>query len=250
MFLNLSFFVSLVNIKVTIDTFALYTQNKCNMDIFKKYKGFTLFYTLVFIANLVFFEVLTDYRMVSKPMIMASLIGFYISVERKQSNAFILAMIFAIFGDIFLMFSSEDFFKLGLGSFLIMQILYTFTFLQDRIVNTKTILIKSIPVLFITLLVITYLWNGLGDLKVPVTIYALAISLMVISALIRKTSVNWYGPVVIGVVLFLVSDALIAVSKFGNMSDNILKYLIMATYMIAQYLIVRGVVERNQPKSA
>lgn len=217
------------------------------MHFLKKYKGFTLFYAIVFIANLIFFEVLTDYRMVSKPMIMASLIGFYISVERKQSNTFIMAMIFALFGDIFLMFSSEDFFLLGLGSFLIMQILYTITLLEDRIRDFKSIAIKSIPVLVITLLVIGYLWSGLGDLKIAVTIYALAISLMVISALIRKTSIHWYLPVVIGVVLFLISDALIAVSKFGNMSDHILKYLIMATYMIAQYLIVRGVVEKNQP---
>lgn len=220
------------------------------MQLFTKFKHFTIFYIIIFIANLIFFEVFTDYRMVSKPMIMASLIGFYISVERRQSNTFIMAMIFALFGDIFLMFNSVDFFLLGLGSFLIMQVLYIFTFLKDRISDTKTVIFKAIPVLFLTILVIMFLWSGLGDLKIPVTIYALAISLMVISALIRKTSVEWYGPVVIGVILFLISDALIAVSKFGNFADGILKYLIMATYMIAQYLIVRGIVEKNQVKLA
>ena len=131
-----------------------------------------------------------------------------------------------------------------------MQVLYTFTFLQDRISDKKMVIFKSIPVLSLTILVIMFLWSGLGDLKITVTIYALAISLMVISALIRKTSVEWYGPVVIGVILFLISDALIAVSKFGNFADGILKYLIMATYMIAQYLIVRGIVEKNQVKLA
>ena len=33
--------------------------------------------------------------------------------------------------------------------------------------------------------------------------------------------------------------------EFGNFNENIFKYLIMATYMIGQYLIVRGVIEQK-----
>jgi uncharacterized membrane protein YhhN len=177
-------------------------------------------------------------------MIMASLIGFYISTVKEQSNVFIMAMIFALFGDIFLMFTGQDFFILGLGSFLIMQVLYAFTFKQDRITDIKNILYKAVPVFVLAVCIIAYLWDGLGALKIPVTVYALAISCMVITALIRKPSTPWYLPVVIGVTLFLISDALIAVSKFGNLAGNSIQYLIMSTYMIAQYLIVRGVIEK------
>lgn len=217
------------------------------MSHLARYKSFTVFYFFIFISNMLLFTVWTEYRMVSKPMIMASLIGFYIGVERKQSNTFIMAMIFALFGDIFLMFDNDDFFLLGLGSFLIMQLLYTYTFLQDRISDMRRIFFKSIPVFTLTILILSFLWSGLGEFKNPVIFYAIAISCMVISALIRKTSVNWYLPVVIGVLLFLISDALIGVTKFTNMQDHIVKYFTMATYMIGQYLIVRGMVEKNAP---
>lgn len=215
------------------------------MNLFNKHRNFNLLYLIIIVANILFMHVLTDYRMVSKPMIMASLIGFYISTERKQSNAFIMAMIFALFGDIFLMFKHEDFFLLGLGSFLIMQLLYTFTFLKDRIKDIKVIFIKAMPVLLISAAIIFYLWHDLATLQIPVLIYTLAISMMVISALIRRTSILWQFPVIVGVILFMISDAVLAISKFGNMVTPLAEITIIVTYMLAQYLIVRGTIEGN-----
>ncbi len=209
-----------------------------------KYKSFTFFYSIIFILNLLFFTWLTEYRVVSKPMIMASLLGFYISSSKKQSNTFLLAMIFALFGDIFLMFNGEDFFLIGLSCFLIMQILYTITFLKDKITDPTKISYRSLPVILVSIFVIIYLWSGLGEMRIPVASYTAAISLMVISALIRRSNVHWYFPVVAGVILFMISDALIAVSKFGDSFMGI-EYGIMSTYMIAQYLIVRGMVEKT-----
>lgn len=209
-----------------------------------KYKSFTIFYSIIFFLNLLFFTWLTEYRVVSKPMIMASLLGFYISSAKKQSNAFLLAMIFALFGDIFLMFNGEEFFLIGLSCFLVMQLLYTITFLKDRVNDILLMIYRSLPVIFVSIAVITYLWDGLGEMRIPVAIYTAAISMMVISALIRRSNVTWYLPVVKGVLLFMVSDALIAVSKFGP-SFNGIEYGVMATYMLAQYLIVRGMIENS-----
>jgi uncharacterized membrane protein YhhN len=215
------------------------------MEFYKKYKSFTIFYSFVFLANITFFTVLTEYRMVSKPMIMASLIGFYISTVSKQSNGFIMAMIFALFGDIFLMMKGEDFFLLGLGSFLLMQVFYAAEFYQDRTTDRKTIIIKSLPVMIITCSTMMFLWDKLGEMRWPVFIYALAISTMIITALIRKPQIRWYLPVVVGVILFMLSDIALAVSKFDQMTDLSIQYFVMATYMIAQYLIVRGKVEQS-----
>lgn len=215
------------------------------MDFIKKYKSFTIFYSFVYIANIAFFTVLTEYRVVSKPMIMASLIGFYISTVKKQSNGFIMAMIFALMGDIFLQIQGEDFFLIGLGSFLLMQVFYAAEFYQDRISERKTIFMKSIPVLVITFCTMVFLWNNLGEMKWPVLIYALAITLMIITALIRKPQIRWYLPVVVGVILFMFSDIALAVSKFGHITDISIQYFVMGTYMMAQYLIVRGKVEQS-----
>ncbi|MFZ1750198.1 MAG: lysoplasmalogenase [Saprospiraceae bacterium] len=210
----------------------------------KKYLPFNLFYLFIIVVNILFMDWLTDYRVVAKPMIMASLIGFYISTVRNQSPLFILALIAALFGDIFLMFESEDFFLLGLGSFMVMQILYTLTFLPDRNTNIKENLPKIIGVLVTAIVVLSFLWSTLGEMLVPVAIYTAAICMMVTSALIRKNTLTWYLPVVFGVILFLISDALIAFNKFGG-SFAAAPYLIILTYMIAQYLIVRGVIERS-----
>lgn len=218
------------------------------MEFLSRYRSFTIFYSFIFIANLAFFTVLTEYRMVSKPMIMASLIGFYISTVSKQSNVFIMAMIFALFGDIFLLMKGEDFFLLGLGSFLLMQLLYAAEFYKDHITDRKSIFIKSFPVLLVTSCTMIYLWDKLGNMRWPVLIYALAISLMIITALIRSPKIKWYQPVVVGVILFMLSDMALAVSKFGQMADLSIQYFVMATYMIAQYLIVRGMVEQSNTK--
>jgi uncharacterized membrane protein YhhN len=188
---------------------------------------------------------MTDYKMVSKPLIMGSLIGFYIGTAHKQSPVFILAMIFALFGDIFLMFKSEDFFLIGLISFFFMQILYAITFLRDRSVNVSSNIIAVVSVLALAVLILWSIWNGLGAMKIPVTVYSMAISLMVITAIIRDKNVRWYVPVLVGVLLFMVSDGGIAFNKFGNPFRGA-NYFIIFTYMIAQYLIVRGVVERDQ----
>ena len=75
--------------------------------------------------------------MVSKPMIMGSLLGFYIYTVRNQSPIFILAIIFAMLGDIFLMFGTDSFFIIGLSCFLIMQLLYVITFWKDKSSDKK-----------------------------------------------------------------------------------------------------------------
>ena len=211
----------------------------------KKYSSFGLWYLFIIVANLVFLSWMTEYRMVSKPLIMGSLLGFYIGVAQKQSPLFILALIFAMLGDIFLMFNTEKFFLIGLGCFLVMQILYAVTFLMDKSLNVKENILKSAPVIILALCIITFLWQGLGSMQIPVAIYTAAISLMVASAIIRQKSVRWYLQVVAGVFLFMISDAGIAFNKFGAQFAGA-EYFIMTTYMVAQYLIVRGVVERDE----
>jgi uncharacterized membrane protein YhhN len=212
---------------------------------FKKYIPFTLFFGVIFFLNILFLYVLQDYRMVAKPMIMASLIGFYITVERRQSNAFVLAMIFALLGDVFLMFKGDDFFLIGLICFMIMQLLYTFLFSREGSNDTKRLLLISVPFALLTLGVISWLWEDLGNLKIPVLVYALAISGMVISAIYRKKMLKGYNAVVVGVVLFLISDAVLAISKFGG-AIPFQDIVIMCTYMAAQFFIVRGMVAAHE----
>jgi uncharacterized membrane protein YhhN len=68
---------------------------------------------------------------------------------------------------------------------------------------------------------------------------------MVATAISRQRNVRWYGAVIVGVFLFFISDAWIALTKFGVITDHMSDIVIMTTYMAAQYLIVRGLVERD-----
>ena len=215
------------------------------MNILSKHKAFNLFFLVILVLNILFIYTLTEYRTVSKPMIMASLIGFYISNVKTQSNTFILALIFALFGDIFLMFDSNEFFLIGLGSFLLMQILYAYNFYQDYSGDKRLFAKASTILLILGIAVLSYLWNGLGDLKIPVMIYTFAILLMVLTAIIRNKQLNGYHEIFYGVVLFLISDAFLGISKFGIPNPNF-GIIVIVTYMIAKFLIVRGIVSRNE----
>lgn len=208
----------------------------------KKFLFFNIFYLLIIAANIFTLYYFTEYRSVAKPMIMAGLIGFYITNVTRQSPGFIMALIFALMGDILLMIPGEAFFMLGLGSFLLMQILYTVEFLKDR---TTFNIVPYLGLFGFGLIFLYVLWPNLGNLQWPVAFYVFAICAMVAAAISRNKSVPWYLLVVLGVFLFFISDAWIALTKFQVISDSFSDVVIMSTYMIAQYLIVRGMVEKG-----
>ena len=90
---------------------------------------------------------------------------------------------------------------------------------------------------------------SLGDLKIPVFIYAMTISIMLLFAL--KGLLNWHKPANIaiftGALFFVTSDSLLAFDKFYAAVPNG-SFLIMATYLSAQFLIVTGILTLNKKK--
>lgn len=210
--------------------------------MFSKYRYFDIAYTFIFICNILFFYFLTDYRIVAKPMIMVSILGFYIYHVKNQSPAWLMAMIFALLGDIFLLFSGQEFFILGLISFAVMQILYTSYFLKER--EKVTTLNKSIiasVVIMAGLASLATLWTHLESLKWHVLIYAVLLCGMSISAVMRNSRIPYYKVVVFGTFLFMISDFLLAFHTFVSPFMGSEAW-IMSTYMAAQYLIIRGIV--------
>jgi len=154
---------------------------------------------------------------------MAGLIGFYIFIEKRQSNAFLAGLIFALLGDCFLLFSTVEFFVIGLICFLIMQVCYAVAF------NTKR------------------RWKDLGSIRTAVAFYAVAITIMAIYAYLRHPRLRGYKIVLLGVILFILSDALLAADKF-NGTIPYGQIMVMVTYMLAQYFIVTGEVLSNMPR--
>lgn len=180
---------------------------------------------------------------VSKPLLMISLLFFYFQKVRKNMETsdkiMLVSLIFSCLGDTFLMFQgkNQQFFLLGLGSFLVAQISYTFIFHK----GSKAQYLKRIPFLIYTIVLVETLIHEIPkDFKIPIYVYSLAITLMGIKAMERQTNQKSYRFVLIGAILFIISDSLIAINKFA-FPIPLSGLWVMATYIAAQYLIVEGV---------
>lgn len=217
------------------------------MDAIKTFPKFTIFFIILMILEILGLTVIPTYHIVSKPMILAGLIGFYIMEEKRQSHAFITGLIFALLGDCFLLYGTDDMFMIGLICFLIMQICYTSTFNRKRrIPRTKDYIVPGVIGL-IGLSFLAFMWTGLGELRWAVAIYTTAIVTMAIFAYLRHPKLRGYSILFVGVCLFIVSDALLGLNKFGT-EFPYAQIAVMVTYMLAQYFIVTGEVLGNMRK--
>lgn len=164
----------------------------------------------------------------------------------------ILALTFSWIGDIILLFADcgEIYFILGLVSFLIAHILFIRLFLKQPTRNSPNKLYFAIGVLVVAcyLFCMLYvLYPTLGTLKIPVSVYAFTISLMLAMAI--RGSLTWQKPMHLlllnGAFAFVVSDSILAMNKFYTNLPNA-SLLIMSTYIVAQYLITFGILKLNE----
>jgi len=197
-----------------------------------------------------------------KPLIMISIGGYFLqnskNLDKKTVRFALIAFLFSLFGDIFLMFTGEGmiFFMLGLGSFLVAQIGYIFLFRHTLKLFGNQSYIRKNPLLLIGYLVfggIVYylLFNQLDIvLKIAVFVYIVAILSMSAMALNRFRAVNQlsFSLVFAGSVLFVISDTLIALDKFLTPIQND-RLFVMSTYIAAQFLIVMGILKQFEKHS-
>lgn len=194
---------------------------------------------------------------VFKPLIMTSIAGHFLlhsqKIDKNLVRLAILAFLFSLFGDSFLMFVDKgmNFFKLGLASFLVAQISYIFLFKQSiKASGTEPFLRKNLWYLvgYIVYGSVVYymLFNALDVvLKIAVFIYMLALLGMSAMALNRFSAVNQrsFWLVFTGSILFVISDSFIAIDKFLIEIPND-RILVMSTYIAAQYLIMKGLLKQ------
>jgi uncharacterized membrane protein YhhN len=134
-----------------------------------------------------------------------------------------------------------------LASFLAGHIVYIFCYRQLQTSPSSKELLGSqkvrfaFPIILAGTGLVTILYPLLGALRIPVMIYALAITLMALTALFRygRTNSTSFLLIFIGAVLFMVSDSLLAINKFHH-AFSAAGALVMLTYSVAQFLIVEG----------
>lgn len=222
----------------------------------KKYPQFTFAFAIIFFAEIIAVTTnLKELRFVTKPLITISLMLFtYLTIKRKSrfTNKIITGLFFSLLGDVFLMFPHIDelYFMLGLGFFLIAHLFYISAFYLD---STNKIAVEKRYVLpiflmfgFFCMSFYLLLRPNLGSMNIPVLVYSFTITMMAIMASLRygKTNSKSFTWLLIGAILFLISDAVLAYNKFVERIE-IGDLLIMVTYMLAQFFITMGTVERK-----
>lgn len=216
-------------------------------------KQFAILFSFIVLLELVSaqIETLQFVHYLAKPAIVTSLIFLFVKTSTHISKPIkfltIAALIFSLLGDILLMLVSdwEHFFTFGLISFLLAHIMYILVFLKHRNKTLKPIAFIILLIMFAAFLFFI-LYNGLGDMMIPVIIYMLVILTMATAAYLRKGSVNElsYKLIFFGAILFMISDSLLAINKF-YMPLLLADISIMITYALAQFLIVLGILKLN-----
>ena len=183
----------------------------------------------------------------TKPLLIPAL-AFYFWKECIGSplNKFVYAaLFFSWLGDCFLIFAPLKgiFFMLGLGSFLVAQIVYII--ININFVNEgQSRLVFKWPALFFLLFgggFFSFIIDDLGVLVLPVAVYCAVITLMGVTALGRYGRAEKQGAmlVILGASLFIISDAVIALNKFSSPVEWS-GPIVMTTYLAAQFLLVKA----------
>lgn len=214
-----------------------------------------IFWCVVVINSIGIAANITLLHFITKPLLVPVLIMLLVFTPTvaPRKNLLITGLVFSWLGDMFLLFEDKNplFFIFGLVCFLTTHIFYIIYFLKIKSANIS--LLKKQPLLF--LLVIGYgislvwlLYPHLGDLKIPVIVYAAVICTMLLCSLHIFYKVNQPANVlyVAGAAFFVLSDSLLAFNKFYQ-PFAYAGVLIMLTYCAAQYFIVKGFIKTTTP---
>lgn len=207
------------------------------------------FFAVVLVADLVFTGGgIQSLRIISKPLIVLSLLAYFLLSTKGMASPLkgwvVGALLLSWLGDVLLLFESRDslYFILGLSAFLLAHVAYIIFF--NRLRRVEGIALQ--PLLFLPVLVyyiglISLLYSHLGAMKLPVVVYGAVISAMLATALhLKSLRGSAAGPLfLLGAALFVLSDSLLAVNKFLEPFTGA-GLLIMLTYGLAQFFIVRG----------
>lgn len=209
-----------------------------------KIKFLYSFLSLLFLADLFFIYLdKTNFRFISKNSLMPVLLFTYLSEAKshqiKLDLFFVLGLIFSFLGDFFLLLKSG--FLLGLGSFLLAHIFYIISF-KKRSLSRVSVGVIVVLLLYLVLL-ISFLFPHLKEMKIPVIIYGIIISTMLYFSIKTQEKL-----LIVGALFFVISDSVLSVNLFVS-SSLLLNLLVMITYVLAQVLLVKGILKTSKTYS-
>lgn len=188
-------------------------------------------------------------RAIFKPLIIVSLGLYYVVSVSKIDKVYLAALFFSFAGDVVLLKTYGGYFLIGIFSFLITQLLYIFILNKDvEQYKIKPLLRASFPFIVTFMTVILFVKESLGNFFIPIFIYAIVITTLggisFYNFLEKRDRPSMY--MAIGVFLFITSDSVLAVEHFMiPYREAELGIIIMFTYVLAQFLICRYMIEKD-----
>ncbi|MFJ2775772.1 lysoplasmalogenase [Kitasatospora sp. NPDC087315] len=145
------------------------------------------------------------------------------------------ALLLSAGGDVLLQLGNDTAFLAGMGSFAAAHVCYVTMFVRRGALSDRRralVVAAAYATAWVTL--VGRLWPDLGELRVPVAGY----SLLLASTAVTSAGLGWRTG--LGGGLFLLSDTLIAtqLAKWRELPGH--QFWIMATYILAQYLLASG----------
>jgi len=197
-------------------------------------------------------------QFITKPLLMP-LLAIYLLLQTSSATSglkawIFLALFFSWVGDMLLLFDERgpNFFLFGLSAFLVAQVFYIVFFHNIRMreyIRGNALLLLLVIVYYSIL--ISVLSPYLGNMKLPVRIYGVVLSFMVMLALHTTLGKNKKAALwmTMGAILFVASDSTLAFNKFFSSFDYA-GLIVMLTYGLAQLFITEGAVKYiNSEKS-
>ena len=184
----------------------------------------------------------------TKPLLMPLLI-FYVyrsSIGKTTLRILILsaALLLSWLGDIALIYQVEDtYFMIAIGFFLLAQTLYIITLRKSSYQKFLPSIPQTIPSI-IYAGILFYLLLPAGGFTLPIIVYGLVIVTMATTARAREgnTSQNSFRWALMGSILFVLSDSLLAYDSFKS-NIPYAGVWVMSTYCAAQLMLTKGILK-------
>ncbi len=210
-------------------------------------------YWMVLILHCIFQFYVLPYRAVTKPFLVPLLL-LHLMINDTNigkphgKSIFYIGLFLAFFGDVLLIVINDTFFLSGMIAFLLMNLVYSTAFFFINKLSIQKIIpfVLSIGILsYLAYWFNGFLGNEMGDYQLPILGYMISLSIMISSSIniitnidYRPIAINWLIP---GTLVFLIENILVALNKFHWGGNKDVYVVIMFTYGLAQYLIVKGI---------
>jgi uncharacterized membrane protein YhhN len=191
-------------------------------------------------------------EVVAKPAVMLALF-FWLWTSAGLNGALLwfgLGILFSLAGDVLLMISLDRLFVAGLVAFLLAHVSYIIGF------NTPlpalsvwgfilAVMIGIGGVRIMRRILAPLAAQGQARLRIPISLYGIVISIMLLSAMIKLADISWDAGAALlvgaGAFLFYFSDILLAWMKFVSPIQNGRIYNILS-YHLGQIALIAGVI--------